>query len=1311
MSKCIVTPTNNKGEKSPLYLQIKKIVKDRNEAIKWYTKATSPEFVKVFPNVRLINGEPTLEDLINKCGFSELLDESVILSSLNSEYKESKDSNYNGVFYLQDKATQFNTNNPFKSKYYADVESVGDKVELTVKSRRKDKNNTPNKITFNNTLNKQLENLLNSWGVDIGYLSDIEERLGINGITDLSLAKDTAEGFKTLIRISKGVEGEKALPEEFAHVAVAMMGEHPLKVRVLNTLRDEEVLAKILGDDYEDYYRKYNGNIDLLAEESLGKLVANALNNKEYLAPNKSLFQRFLDLLKNFFNKFNTSDIDNRIEYARSIANDITGNIINNKYNLNINNINHTNSLYNLNSRISRDKALLQKIIEQELKRLKIYGTKEEFSIEQESFIADLSSKLENNQSLLGVYEYLQNSIDVLTQLEKRLYKVIDSDLSESEQFKVLRNIRNYMSSYGSIILSIRKEMSEANIEGDNRYREKLKVSLDSASTILADLSEDFYTISKDKFTNFIKHFVGEGLAITIGKDKYRKTYTAEELVSSMDRDITIFDRWLDSMADSSDPILQIYDQVVKKQKGLARLDTINIEKEVLRRTRELELSGIKDTSWMYERDDKGNITGNFIQPIDWKKYKDNKAKFIKYLNEKYGENPSGIDLHQRNQELRDWYKANTIKDDKGMKTPRLEIYSNPAYERLNSKQKEYHKYIIDLKAHLDNFLPDKYTSINKAPQIRKDFIDRIVSTPNKTKAFWETMKDSIVRREDDIDMENRDKGVVIDFEGNPVNKLPIYYTRSLDNMSDLSLDTASTMIAYAAMANDFNRMNEVIDTLEVGKLILEQRKIRQSEGGKHLLERFKVLGIEVTNNLTKQGDKSLFIQRLEDFMNMQVYGKMQLDEGTIGKADVSKMYNMLNKMTSYSTTALSLLTGVSSALQNISVANIEAASGKFFNVKELAAADKEYYSLLPSFLGELGSRIKTNKLSLFEELFNVTQDYRNHVRDVRFNKKNIAAKLFNENSLFFTTQAGDHWAQLRTAIAIAKRKQVLIDGKLMPFWDALEVVPIDSKNPKLGSKLIINPKATNPDSSKISNDDIIKFSNLSRGINNTLYGIYNQEDKSAIQKYGAGRLVMLYRNWMRPMYLNRFGRGKYNFDLESCTEGYYWTMFRFLQNNYRDLKQSEFDIVKSWNNLSAEEKSNMRKGMVELATYFSLFLLVGMIEDLPDDEEKPWALRMASYSALRLKSDMGALIPGPNMLDESLRLIDSPFAAVTTLKKIRNLLNLLYPDSYTTQIQSGMYEGYTLAERALIDLLPFRRQIVKAFDPDEAARWFKASK
>ena len=127
----------------------------------------------------------------------------------------------------------------------------------------------------------------------------------------------------------------------------------------------------------------------------------------------------------------------------------------------------------------------------------------------------------------------------------------------------------------------IRKQMNEASREVDDSIKENIKDILNQNDIIIKDLASDFYEIAKDKFTEFIRPFVGDGLAITIGRDRYKKTYTAEELVTSMDRDITLADRWLDSMADSSDPILQIYDQIVKKQKSEARLDTIEMAKEI----------------------------------------------------------------------------------------------------------------------------------------------------------------------------------------------------------------------------------------------------------------------------------------------------------------------------------------------------------------------------------------------------------------------------------------------------------------------------------------------------------------------------------------------------------------------------------------------------------------------------------------------------------------------------------------------------------------------------------------------------------
>ena len=82
--------------------------------------------------------------------------------------------------------------------------------------------------------------------------------------------------------------------------------------------------------------------------------------------------------------------------------------------------------------------------------------------------------------------------------------------------------------------------------------------------------------------------------------------------------------------------------------------------------------------------------------------------------------------------------------------------------------------------------------------------------------------------------------------------------------------------------------------------------------------------------------------------------------------------------------------------------------------------------------------------------------------------------------------------------------------------------------------------------------------------------------------------------------------------------------------------------------------------------------------------------------------------MPGPTMLDEGLRLFDNPFAAVRVLKNTRQLLNLFDPDAWTTEIDQGIYKGYTKAEKIMLQPVPFIRQFQNLFDPEEPTRWYK---
>ena len=1092
------------------------------------------------------------------------------------------------------------------------------------------------------------------------------------------------------------------LAEEWGHFVVDAVKDSPLRDRMLNSLKNEEVLQRVLGSEYDRYNDVYKGDIDLMAKEALGKMMAQVLNNYDSTAPNDRLFERYKKSVLDFFSKRDADEIDEIINKVREQVYEFTTNVFNGKYQLDISSRDYNKRLFNLGNDVSRDYNILKRIIQQEKKRLAIYGKgakatakereekKGSFDEKQKLFIDKLSNDLENHRELEGIYTYLTEAVRMLRQLSDKLDTVHNSQTNWKDKFSALRNIRDYMSSYGSIMEELRQEMYKAKQEGDMRFKEKLQDSLDEFSGLLARLGSDWAEVSKDEFARFLTPFEGEGISMFIRGE--RKQYNIRELLDYIEKDISIVERWTDAMADSTDPILRIYDSLVKDQKNKARYNTINNEKEILMHSKKLEDAGIRNTDFMYEKTSDGKITGNFVTRYNWGDYFVALSKYAKSL-------PQDMDREEKSILISRWKRANTDKNGNP-----IEKYYNPQYDAIqrNAAMKEYYDFMINLKRNLDYRLPARYVRFNKAPQIRRDFLERVIGKGNKFQYLWESFKDNLVRREDDTEFAYARQ----DFEGNQIYNLPIYYTRPLKDKNDLSTDCTSTMIAYAAMANDYAAMNDIIDALETGRTILSERKVAQTRGGKIMRE---VLN-KVPSNLTKKGDIANFMARLNDFMLMQVYGEQMKDEGTVLGVDVGKAVNMLNKLQSYGTTALSVLTGTANLAQNIVISNIESISGQFFNKSELAKADWEYTKLLPQYLGEIGNRIQTSKMALFAEKFNVLQDYKQHVRGVDWDRKTWFSRFFKEDTLWFTTSAGDHYTQMRTGLALAMRLKLQDkDGKSISLYDALEVQYLDEAHPEYGANLVIKEGVTDQDGKAVNNKYFTDVTKKIRGINNKLYGIYNQEDKNAMQSRAVGRLLMMYRNWMRPLWLKRYGVERYNYDTGTFEEGYYRTLWNFMNTLRKDLKKGELDIVRQWHNLDDAQKSNIYRGLAEIATFLSLMGIIATLKGTPDDDDKDdWLTEYITYSIIRLKADLGSLMPGPTMLDEGLRLFDNPFAAVRVLKNTRQLLNLFDPEVWTTEIDQGIYKGYTKAEKILLQPVPFIRQFQNLFDPEEPTRWYK---
>lgn len=1341
---CAIIPKvkNKNGElvDSKLFKSLLKYTNnDRTESNRIYLITKSNKFINEWvPKLTLDdNSEPTISSLLKKTNLSTVIPESKIIERLNRDigyYKRgdtrpalyaNTDKNYNE---LLQKAISFNQNSDMRDDYVANIVRIQDNEShrefINVRVDRRNRLNSVNadKMAYNYHLNNRIRELLSSWGISIGALTDLEKRLGINGVTDFDVAKTSVDGLIEMIRIASGIRGEKALPEEFAHFVIEAMGNNPLINRLINNLHNSGLVSSILGNEYDTYNTLYNGDQAKMAKEAAGKLLAEHFlktapyNNKPY----KGLLSRVIEAVRTFLKRLSISDLERaRLSADRtfgSLASDILSGSMNSQ--ISVNNITSSDRFYNTSERITRDKALLNDIIAQESKRLNIYGRRNpngKFTMEQKLIIDKLQLDLAENNEIEGIYSFSEHALNQLQQLSNRMSVIINTPVSDiNDRAGILRDVRNYIYSYGSIADDIRKALVDEERYKDNRYGQRVRVVLDNISIMINDLKVTYNSAAMPLFEEYITPFLGNGIKVLFGKYK-GKVLTAKELLKIADHDISFFDRWLDSMADSSDPILRIMDQATKKVKESARLRTIDVIKEIQAATIELEQSGIKNTEWMFEKNADGKATGrNYVSEINWSLYIDNRNKMLDALNKKYGKDPVGDDVDRYKEDRRRWYDENT-EIVNGERKPKLSIYENKDFARLNSAQKRYYNTIMGIKSQLDSFLPARVTSLYNAVKIRKDLIERVLSSDNITsglKQVWESIKDEFIRRSDNSEF-GADTALT-DFEDDIVQSLPIYYIRMKDGEStdDISLDVASTLSAYAAMAIDYDEMSKVIDVLELGRDLLKDRRIAQTNAGNPLVERIKSFGTTIERKLTKPATESRFFERLNDYFTMQIYGRYMADEGTFGntKVDKGKFINFINRMTSINNLAVNVLAGISNVATGKVMMRIEAFAGEFFNEKNVIKADRIYGKYLPLYLAQIGNRIKTDKISLWNELFNVMQDYETDVREMNFDRKTWFTRMFGTSALFFMNNAGEHWMQTRTSLALADAyKMKSPDGKIVSLWDAMEVVPLDPNNKSRGARLQLKEGYTKADGTAFTKEDIIKFSRKSAAINQRMHGIYNRLDRSAVQRLAVGRMGVMFRKWIKPSLNRRFKSASYNFDLDSWTEGYYLTTGKFLFQLAKDIRETQFNLAARWKELTPTEKANIRRAITETSHFLAVAAILGMIE-WSDDDDRPWLVSMLEYQARRLYTEVGAMIPGQPMLTEGLKILESPAAGINTLERLLDLTKLLNPYNYTDELKSGRYEGHSTAYKTFFEspVIPMNRTIYRGLHPETGIPFFK---
>ena len=1284
---CSYIPRNKRGEELKGFQTYRKELGYKTAA-KVFTQVLSPSFQQKYQKQLAFDaqGVPTYESAVKVPHVKNLIGNTKLINTDQKKfpYVDNTRENYQRLVLS---AHSYNQSSDNRDNLVAVVTASEDGSQLRVEIRERNDNNEREYQNQYSTslLNQSLESLLGDLGVTVGLLEGQEIT---DGFVDFSKASSIADGFAGLINIANGMQGELALSEEFAHLLIGMFRDQPLVQRSLNQLaNNDELVQEILGDDYEatrEYYEN-NPNYDVmgqevpleesLAEEALGRILQDKLKTnsttettKEESSALHTLVNRLIKWLKGIFKGRNSDDIIKAKNEANVAMDTLAKEVLTGTKKLSQDELikNKRNARFNhLRNETDKVLSLLKNANEIERKRSKI--SPKETTEEIKKRIVKLESLMTDRGKMEGVHTYAKWA---LKDLQDAMNKLDASGTLEEKDFTALRHIKSVLDSYSGFINDFHEVLDEL---GDDSIIEIAGEEI-NLRELWRDIN-DLYQSCDSAFKKQAFAAFSDFLAPIYEKSPLRNPdgsiKSLDEVLAGKDFDISEFDRWLTSAGISSSIILQLFDDVVHNAKHNARMRTIRSVRRIWKIRDNAEKKGITSFEWMYEKDKEGHKTGNYISKYNQGQFEKDRDEMLAKLDEKYGKHPVGEEFKKKFAERRAWFDSHCTYDVMGSPMPN-ESYRNKDFDKLSQAQKDVLKEILDYKDEIERIIPKDRRNRLRAIQRRRSGVQRFTdSASNPEQAYSnikEVVKNSFHKTEDDDQFYGEATSGLTDFTGQEYLTLPVLYTGRLKNPDELSTDIIGDLMVYAYMANSYDEVKDIYDPLEIGVSVLQDKEFVKNVGSKTKEEVLRVMG-RVSKKPVKINSNTNFAKKLRDYLECQVYGKYLKEDDIIGP-NKQKALNTFQRLASTAYLGCNYLAGLANIATAVGMQNIEAAAGEWFKAKELAKADVEYGKLMPSFIAELTSRTKQSKIALFDELFNVRQNYKDKLQRVQL--KSLFKRFFGQNWLFIQQGLGDHWIYNRTAIAMAMHTKVKVGSKTMSVWDALEIITDEN-----GYKIMrVKPGTKNLDGSDFIARD---FGKKIDHINRTIAGTYNDEDQNAANRVAIGRLAQQMRKWIVPQMMRRFQSKRMIVALGQEEEGYYITAWHLA----RDLWKSGFKITAEWDKLDNHKKANIRRAVAELIQTYGLWVLVSILGSGVKDPDRSWAAKMAEYMLHREVHELGFLTPGPMMFTEGYKTVTSPFVVASAANKVAQaMMTTMWPGNWFPNddelIQSGRYKGHS---------------------------------
>ena len=1297
---CSYTPKKVYGEGySTLYGDLLKLTNKNREKAKRLYALYGDKNAMIASGINPSIDEPSAVEFLDKTGIASYASDEIDYPSYINRKEELVDAEFESWTESAQKISDLQEK--YSDATFVVVETDDKFSVLAVPST------DANKIRYEEqkalaSLNERLINYMANLGFAVSDVNNLETPGKFSPIS----ARKNADNLIEIIQLSKGIEGQRALPEEFAHMIFEGTQSNPITKRLLNSLKNNpEVIEFILGENYDKYNELYDYDIDILAREAAAKLIAQNLADRSGIAQSvKFISDKYLNYVAGIFKKGDESDIKRMLQDLQDSVDKITESITSGVIikDFSPESVLSAREMYMAEERVSRIGEIADNSLKLLAKRIKILNLRRKngkFNAADAIAYEKMKKDIDKGKYARSISSFLsyaladiKDSYDKIKELKKIMASPDATVNTMKRTFSRLRTIETIVSAYSPIVEQL-QSLSEDDAIASEVSEEtigKIEASAKEVGDMLKNITKVYKDLRYDSLFKFYKQFWGEDKTVK------GKTIKLEDILQSTTGDTNVLGRLINSMSNMPDPLLQLVDiayknaingrdrRIYEVQQRLGE-----IQKELVRKT------GSRDTSFAYVFVD-GKPTGMLKSNIDYSKYYKEKREYYESLKKE------GLSARAISSRLNLWVNHHTEKSKTGERMPKQSLYPSNDYNNLTSAQKEYLDAILEIKTEMDNLIPRGRAQKYRAPQ-KKISASEAILTKGNVGAALKRFKDNFVESVDDTDfgeeLQNENgKYVLLDFSGSEVKKIPVFYTTFLDDMSVLDTNLTDTMLSYASMAINYDSMSNIANALELTSSQMQDRKILQTNGERKLREKFRIGKDLIVDDYKKPGATSELAKKLRNYIDANVYNRRKQREtiniGNGKEINVGKIGDSIVRYNSLVGLGYNLFSGATNVSMGIAQTFIHAAGGKDFGFRDVAKAHVWYNKDLAGAIADQYQDKKKNKLNLLISRFDALEEFYQDLNDSNYYGGIFKKMVGKHNPLIFNSM-GEHYLHSIGMLSVLHHEKVMLNGKKVSLYDALSVQEKVLANGTKINEIGIEKGTKKLDGTEFTEQDLVDIKLRIQDVNHRMHGAFNQIDIGDLNRNAIGRLIKQYRQWMPAFFMDRFKTSRLNVTTGKEEEGFYITAARTIFGMLNDAFHLKFNVATRWGNLTTEEKANCKMAFFEVGL---LYLIVGMLKYMGGpDKDDPWIKNAVRYNFYRLKMELGAAAPtSRDFLDNWKTLINSPVPAMENIDRVINVLDVT---TLFEEIESGKYKGWNRWLRNAYFAAPYARNIGRAID------------